>query len=79
MSSSKKSENIKHDLPPQHGQDIQKELTESIHHLNKNLKTLDRTLNLIKEHEFVEFHKSKWKIFAREILLGVLFAVGTVC
>lgn len=39
---------------------------------------LDQTLNLIKEHEFVELHSSKWKIFAYQIGLGILFAFGTV-
>jgi hypothetical protein len=57
---------------------VQRELTKGLHDLNANLKTLDSTLNLIREHEFVEFHKSKWKIFAYQILLGILFAIGTV-
>ncbi len=57
---------------------VQRELVKGLKDLNANLKTLDDTLNLIREHEFVEFHKSKWKIFAYQILLGILFAAGTV-
>ena len=57
---------------------FEKELLTSLEHLNGNIGTLDETLNLIREHEFVEFHKSKWKIFAYQILLGILFAMGTV-
>jgi hypothetical protein len=57
---------------------IQRELMGTIEVLNGNLKELNRTLILIREHEFMEFHKSKWKIFAHQILLGMLFAVGTV-
>lgn len=57
---------------------VQRELMGTIEILNENLKALNRTLILIREHEFVEFHKSKWKIFAHQILLGMLFAFGTV-
>lgn len=57
---------------------IEKELVTELKRLGKSLKTLDQTLNLIKEHEFVEFHSSKWKIFANQIFLGILFAFGTV-
>lgn len=57
---------------------VQRELMGSLDHLNENLQKLDSTLNLIREHEFVEFHKSKWRIFAYQILLGILFAIGTV-
>ena len=57
---------------------VQRELVRDLRDLNANLQSLDQTLNLIREHEFVEFHKSKWKIFAYQILLGILFAIGTV-
>ncbi len=57
---------------------VQRELMTTIDVLNENLKILNSTLVLIREHEFVEFHKSKWKIFAYQILLGMLFAIGTV-
>ena len=53
---------------------IQSELIRELKMLGESLQTLDQTLNLIKEHEFVEFHSSKWKIFASQIFLGVLFA-----
>lgn len=58
--------------------EFHKELVVELKKLGRSLKTLDQTLNLIKEHEFVEFHSSKWKIFANQIFLGVLFAFGTV-
>lgn len=58
--------------------EFHKELVVELKKLGKSLKALDQTLNLIKEHEFVEFHSSKWKIFANQIFLGVLFAFGTV-
>ncbi len=38
---------------------VQKELMTTIKQLNLQLSTLNTTLNLIREHEFVEFHKSK--------------------
>ena len=57
---------------------LEEELLTSLNHLGENIQSLDETLNLIREHEFVEFHKSKWKIFAYQILLGILFAMGTV-
>lgn len=57
---------------------VQRELVSELRELGESLKTLDATLNLIKEHEFVEIHSNKWKIFAYQIFLGVLFAIGTV-
>ena len=57
---------------------VQKELMATIRDLNTQLGTLNTTLNLIREHEFVEFHKSKWRIIAYQIALGMLFAIGTV-
>lgn len=57
---------------------IQRELVKGVRELNDNLKTLDSTLNMIREHEFVEIHKSRWKILAYQILWGIMFAVGTV-
>lgn len=50
----------------------------TIRELNSQLLTLNSTLNLIREHEFVELHKSKWRIIAYQIALGMLFAIGTV-
>lgn len=49
--------------------EFHKELVGELKKLRKSLKTLDQTLNLIKEHEFIEFHSSKWKIFANQIFL----------
>lgn len=57
---------------------IQKELMTTIRELNVQIGTLNATLNLIQEHEFVEFHKSKWRIIAYQLALGILFAIGTV-
>jgi hypothetical protein len=57
---------------------VQKELMMSIRDLNSQLGILNVTLNLIREHEFVELHKSKWRIVIYQLCLGILFAVGTV-
>ncbi|MFZ4461905.1 MAG: hypothetical protein ACOYN2_05320 [Patescibacteria group bacterium] len=57
---------------------VQRELMATIEVLNENLKALNGTLLLIREHEFVELHKSKWRIIAYQIALGILFAIGTV-
>lgn len=57
---------------------VQRELVSELKNLRTSLQILDQTLNLIKEHEFIELHSSKWKIFAYQIGLGVLFAFGTV-
>lgn len=57
---------------------VQRELMATIEVLNDNLKALNATLMLIREHEFVELHKSKWRIIAYQIALGILFAIGTV-
>lgn len=57
---------------------VQRELVTELRALKESLGVLDQTLNLIKEHEFVELHSSKWKIFAYQIGLGMLFAFGTV-
>lgn len=48
---------------------VQRELVSELRELGESLKTLDATLNLIKEHEFVEIHSNKWKIFAYQIFL----------
>lgn len=57
---------------------IQKELMMTIRELNVQIGSLNTTLHLIQEHEFVEFHKSKWRIIAYQLALGMLFAIGTV-
>jgi hypothetical protein len=57
---------------------VQKELMISIRELNTQLGVLNGTINLIREHEFVELHKSKWRIVIYQLCLGILFAVGTV-
>ncbi len=46
---------------------VQRELVKELRALKESLGVLDQTLNLIKEHEFVELHSSKWKIFAYQI------------
>jgi hypothetical protein len=57
---------------------VQQELMISIRDLNSQLGILNSTINLIREHEFVELHKSKWRIVIYQLCLGILFAVGTV-
>jgi hypothetical protein len=57
---------------------VQKELMRSLQELNGQMGVLNHTLTLIREHEFVELHKSKWRIITYQILLGILFAIGTV-
>ncbi len=61
-----------------HASVVQRELMGSIHELNTQMGTLNETLNLIREHAFVDLHKSKWRIVVYQILLGILFAIGTV-
>lgn len=48
---------------------IERELIRELRDIGTSLKKLDETLNLIKEHEFIELHSSKWKIFAYQIFL----------
>lgn len=57
---------------------VQKELMTTIKELNTQIGILNHTINLVREHEFVELHKSKWRIIAYQIALGILFAIGTV-
>ena len=57
---------------------VQKELMMSIRDLNSQLGILNTTINLIREHEFIELHKSKWRIVVYQLCLGILFAAGTV-
>lgn len=57
---------------------VQKELMTTIKELNAQIGILNHTINLVREHEFVELHKSKWRIIAYQIALGILFAIGTV-
>ena len=61
-----------------HASVVQRELMGSIHELNTQMSTLNETLNLIRVHAFVDLHKSKWSIVIYQILLGILFAIGTV-
>lgn len=55
-----------------------KELTETTKELNKTLKELTKILKVLEKHEYLELHRSKWKLIGHNILLGMLFAVGTV-
>ncbi len=48
---------------------VQRELMRAIRDLNTQMGTLNSTLNLIREHEFVELHNSKWRIIAYQISL----------
>ena len=57
---------------------VQRELMGTIKMLSEHLDALNKTLILIREHEFIEFHRSRWKIFAHQLFLGILFAIGTV-
>lgn len=57
---------------------VQKELMSTIKELNSELKSLNGALKLIQEHEFIHLHRSKWRIIAYNLSLGILFAIGTV-
>lgn len=57
---------------------VQKELMSTIKELNSELKSLNGTLKLVQEHEFIHLHRSKWRIIAYNLSLGILFAIGTV-
>ena len=56
----------------------QRELLSTTKELNKTIKELTNTLKVIEKHEYLTLHKSKWKLIAYNIFLGMLFAVGTV-
>ncbi|NCO98410.1 hypothetical protein GW864_04585 [bacterium] len=56
----------------------QQELMKTTQDLNKTIKELTKTLKILEKHEYLMLHKSKWKLFGYNIVLGMLFAVGTV-
>lgn len=56
----------------------QQELLKTTKDLNKTIKELTKTLKALEKHEFLTLHKSKWKLIGYNILLGMLFAIGTV-
>lgn len=56
----------------------QQELLLTTRDLNKTLKELTKTLKILENHEYLELHRNKWKLVGYNILLGILFAVGTV-
>lgn len=56
----------------------QRELLSTTKDLNKTIKELTETLHLIEKHEYLSLHKSTWKLIAYNIMLGMLFAIGTV-
>ena len=57
---------------------VQRELMKTIETLSDRLENLNSTLELIQEHEFIQLHKSKWRIVSYQMFLGFLFAIGTV-
>lgn len=56
----------------------QQELLKTTKVLDGTLKELTKTLKVLEKHEYLQLHKNKWKLIGYNILLGVLFAVGTV-
>jgi len=56
----------------------QQELLKTTKDLNKTIKELTKTLKVLEKHEFLTLHKNKWKLIGYNILLGMLFAIGTV-
>lgn len=56
----------------------QQELLKTTKDLNKTIKELIKTLKVLEKHEFLTLHKSKWKLIAYNLSLGMLFAIGTV-
>lgn len=56
----------------------QQELLKTTKGLDNTLKELTRTLKVLEKHEYLQLHKNKWKLIGYNILLWVLFAVGTV-
>ena len=57
---------------------IQRELLRSTRDMNTTLQELTKTLKVLEKHEYLELHRNKWKLVGYNILLGVLFAFGTV-
>jgi len=56
----------------------QQELLKTTKDMNETLKELTKTLKVLEKHEYLELHRSKWKLVGYNILLGILFAFGTV-
>lgn len=56
----------------------QQELLKTTKELNGTLKELTKTLKVLERHEYLQLHKNKWKLIGYNILLGILFAIGTV-
>jgi len=56
----------------------QQELLKTTKDLNTTLKELTKTLKILEKHEYMELHRSKWKLIGYNLFLGVLFAIGTV-
>lgn len=47
----------------------QQELAETMQELIKTIKELAETLKVLEQHEYLELHRSKWKLVAYNILL----------
>jgi len=58
--------------------EIQKKLLKTLENLNKNIEENNKTLKNIEKHEFLNIHRSKWKMALYNISMWILFAVGTV-
>lgn len=56
----------------------QQELLKTTKDLNKTIKDLTKTLKVLEKHEYLNIHKSKWKLIGYNLSLGMLFAIGTV-
>jgi hypothetical protein len=53
-------------------------LKKSIDKLNEKVTRLSENLSIFAEHEYIRIHQSKWKIVLYNLILGILFAFGTV-
>lgn len=57
---------------------VQREQLKTLKELEKTMKDMTEVLKEFRDHQFLEIHKSKWKIILYNLSLGMLFAIWTV-
>ena len=57
---------------------VQREQLKTLKELNSTVKELTFVLKEFETHQFLEIHKSKWKILLYNLSLWILFAIWTV-
>ncbi|EKE29850.1 MAG: hypothetical protein ACD_2C00088G0015 [uncultured bacterium (gcode 4)] len=57
---------------------VQREQLKTLKELNDTMKDMTIVLKQFENHQFLEIHKSKWKMVLYNLSLWMLFAIGTV-